>query len=60
MTAKITLSTGTHTGEAESWVAAALDVGRQTGAVDSACPVELQVLAATTLLTAFDEWALLR
>lgn len=44
----------------ESWVAAALDVGRQTGAVDSACPVELQVLAATTLLTAFDEWALLR
>lgn len=44
----------------ESWVAAALDVGRQTGAVDSACPAELQVLAATTLLTAFDEWALAR
>ena len=44
----------------ESWVAAALDVGRQTGAVDSACPAELQVLAATTLLTAFDERALAR
>ncbi|MDN6400202.1 MAG: TetR/AcrR family transcriptional regulator [Brachybacterium sp.] len=44
----------------EGWVAAALDIGRQTGAVDSACPAELQVLAATTLLTAFDEWALAR
>lgn len=42
----------------EKWVAAALKVGRDSGAIDSACPPELQTLAVATLLTAFDEWAL--
>ncbi|MDN6176273.1 MAG: TetR/AcrR family transcriptional regulator [Brevibacterium sp.] len=42
----------------EAWVASTLQVGRDAGAIDSACPIELQCLAVATLLTAFDEWAL--
>lgn len=40
------------------WVASAIQVGRDAGALDTACPIDLQCLAVATLLTAFDEWAL--
>lgn len=42
----------------ETWVADVLAVGRNSGAIDSACPAGLQSLTVATLLTAFDEWAL--
>lgn len=41
-----------------TWISSVLEVGRETGAVDADCPADLQALAAATLLTAFDEWAL--
>lgn len=42
----------------DAWVAGVLAVGRESGAIDSACPAGLQSLTVATLLTAFDEWAL--
>ncbi|UVI37520.1 TetR/AcrR family transcriptional regulator [Brevibacterium spongiae] len=42
----------------EEWVSAVLAVGRETGAVDDECPLELQSVTVFSLLRTFDEWAL--
>lgn len=42
----------------ENWVSAVLEVGRRSGAIDQACPSQLQALSASTLLVVFDDWAL--
>ena len=41
-----------------TWVREVLITGRETGAVDRACPLDLQSLAVFSLLRTFDEWAL--
>lgn len=42
----------------EKWISAVLENGRESGAIDQGCPADLQSLAAATLLTTFDDWAL--
>jgi AcrR family transcriptional regulator len=41
-----------------TWVRDVLITGRETGAVDRTCPLDLQSLAVFSLLRTFDEWAL--
>ena len=40
------------------WIAEVVATGRKAGAVDEQCPVQLQVVTVSSLLLAFDEWAL--